>query len=415
MKLRVLSASLGLLTLVSCTRRFSTGPEGQVRPLTAEEQAAVRNSNDFGLRLFQEVVRSEGSRGNVFVSPYSVSAALAMVANGASGATREEMWTALGFADLGMEEADAAFKGLTDLLLSLDPKVQLEIANAIWYRLGLHVRSDFVRLVRDYFGAPVSGLDFASPRSVQVVNQWASERTHGKIPKVLDSINPLDVMFLANAIYFKGLWTYRFEESQTQEDVFHLPGGSTIPCRMMLQTVDDLPYQRRANLAAVDLPYGSGHFSMTILLPEPGIDVDSLLLQISSPELQSLFSGFEKRKVTIWLPKFRIRYGKELSPELKRLGMQTAFDPDRADFSRLFEDQLQPYISSVLHRSYVQVDEAGTEAAAVTVVIVGVTSVGGGENAVLFRVDRPFIFLIRERDSGALLFAGRITEPQWEE
>jgi serpin B len=325
------------------------------------------------------------------------------------------MWTALGFADLGMEEADAAFKGLTDLLLSLDPKVQLEIANAIWYRLGLHVRSDFVRLVRDYFGAPVSGLDFASPRSVQVVNQWASERTHGRISKVLDSINPLDVMFLANAIYFKGLWTYRFEESQTQEDVFHLPGGSTIPCRMMLQTVDDLPYQRRANLAAVDLPYGSGHFSMTILLPEPGIDVDSLLLQISSPELQSLFSGFEKRKVTIWLPKFRIRYGKELSPELKRLGMQTAFDPDRADFSRLFEDQLQPYISSVLHRSYVQVDEAGTEAAAVTVVIVGVTSVGGGENAVLFRVDRPFIFLIRERDSGALLFAGRITEPQWEE
>ncbi|MDZ7374580.1 MAG: serpin family protein [candidate division KSB1 bacterium] len=404
-----------MLLLPGCERKFSVPPEiGQPRALTVQEQALVQNSNQFGLRLFQQVLRSEDPNANVFVSPYSVAAALTMTANGAAGETQQAMWSTLGYAGLTPEEADAAFKALTELLLSLDPKVQLEITNAVWYRMGLRARETFVRLVRDYFGAVVSPLDFSSPSAPSAINNWASAKTHGKIRNVIDRIDPNHVMFLANAIYFKGLWTYRFDEGQTREEPFYVAEGRAIPCPMMVQTVDDLPYARSTNFAAVELPYGSGKFAMTVLLPDPGVSVDSLLLRLTPEALEDLFASFVKSKVTVWLPKFRLRYGRELSPDLKALGMEIAFDPNRADFRGLFEDPIQVFIDFVIHKSFVQVDEAGTEAAAVTVVGMMTTSVGPGERVILFRVDRPFAFLIHDRHSHTILFAGRIVEPRWE-
>ena len=404
-----------LLFVPACRRDFSTSPiQGPVRPLTEQEKAVVSASNEFGLRLFREVV-AERPAENVFLSPYSVAAALAMTANGAAGETERAMLETLGFSGLTAEEMDQAFRDLTSYILSLDPKVQLEIANAIWYRQGLHTRQTFMDLVEKYFNAPVQALDFDDPGAPAVVNNWVKDRTHGRIEKILDYIDPQDVMFLLNAIYFKALWTYQFKKEETQDDVFHPSQDQEISCRMMVQTVDELPYFEGEGFEAVDLPYGDGHFSMTILLPDRGIAVDSLAESLDSSLLASVEDGFKTRKVTVFLPRFKIRFQARLDDALKRMGMAVAFQPGQADFSRLFEDSLQLYIGFVKHKAFVQVDEEGTEAAAVTIVGMRLTAVGGGEDVVIFRVDRPFLFVIRDRHSNTVLFAGKIVEPRWEE
>ena len=400
---------------LGCRREFSTSPvRAPVRPLTEEEKVVVATSNDFGLRLFSEVAAAKPNE-NVFLSPYSVAVALAMTANGAAGETKQAMLETLGFSDSSVEEMDQAFRSLTLLILGLDPKVELEIANAIWYRQGLHVRRELVDLVQKYFGAPVRALDFGDAGSSDVVNEWVKEQTHDKIRKILDRIDPQDVMFLANAIYFKALWTYQFEKEKTQDDTFYGPDGQEIPCRMMVQTVDELPYFRGDGFAAVDLPYGDGLFAMTILLPDEGSSVDSLVNELSPSFLADLERRFQSRKVTVFLPRFKIRFGAKLNDVLKKMGMAVAFTPGAADFSRLFDEDLPLYIGFVKHKAFVQVDEEGTEAAAVTVVGIRLTAVGGGENVVFFRVNRPFVFVIRDRHSNTVLFAGRIVEPKWEE
>ncbi|NOZ57468.1 MAG: serpin family protein, partial [Calditrichaeota bacterium] len=281
MKRKLVLTLVVAANFLACQRDFSTSPvRPPMRPLSEQEKAVVSASNDFGLRLFREVVAVR-SDDNVFLSPYSIAAALAMTTNGAAGETEQAMLETLGFAGLSSEEMDQAFRDLTVLLLSLDPKVQLEIANAIWYRQGLHVRKAFADLVQKYFAAPVEALDFQDQASVGVVNNWVRQRTHDKIQKVLDRIDPDDVMFLANAIYFKALWTYQFKKDETQDDTFHGPDGQEIPCRMMVQTLDELPYFDGDGFAAVDLPYGDGHFAMTVLLPDQGVPVDSLVRELS--------------------------------------------------------------------------------------------------------------------------------------
>ncbi len=407
--LSLLAILLISLLFLTCSKDMSPIVAGNVRPLTPLEKRLVHSSNDFGFNLFKEVVREDTSQ-NIFVSPLSVSMALGMTVNGANGETERAMKTTLGFGDMDLQSVDASYRSLIALLLAADPKVVFDLANSIWYRNTFHFESSFFDVTRKYFGAEVRGLNFNDPASVGIINQWVDQNTNGKIKKILDSISPQDVMFLINAIYFKGTWTYQFKKDATQDDNFYLPDGSKITVKMMNQS-GDYDYLETDQFQAIDLPYGNGAYSMTIFLPKPGYTLDSLISQLNPDTWTDWMGRFEKKKGGILLPKFTLRYKITLNRVLGALGMGIAFS-DRADFTRMSKNGGLS-ISYVKHKTFAKVDEEGTEAAAVTIVGIKYTSVGPSEGFQMI-VNRPFLCVIREHNSNALIFMGKIAHPEWE-
>ena len=377
-----------------------------MRELTVAEKRLVQSDNKFGLKLFKEIIEEEGDK-NVFISPLSVSMALGMTYNGAKGTTQEEMQTTLELSGLTIQEVNQSYKSLIELLTGLDPKVRFEIANSIWYRQEFSFEEEFIHLNKTYFNAQVRGLDFSDPSAPDIINGWIDEGTNGKIKEIVDEIDPLAVMFLINAIYFKGSWTERFDESLTADDWFTLPDGSRKPCRMMMQT-DDFGYFEDSDFQAVDLPYGDAGFSMTIFLPRPETDVDALIAQFNQENWDYWINSFSKRSVGLYFPKFTLEYELTLNDVLKALGMEIAFEPYQADFTGMYKGPESLYISEVKHKTFVEVNEEGTEAAAATSVEMVLTS---APLSVTMRVDRPFVFVIKENHSQTILFMGKIVEP----
>jgi len=384
------------------------------RALTAEEIQLAASADRFGLKLFREVVRQEVDK-NIFISPLSVSMALGMTANGAAGSTLDSMRATLELADLTEAESNAAYQSLIELLTEADPKVRFDIANSIWYRDIWTFNADFLGRCQDYFDAVVRGLDFSDPAAADTINTWVDENTQGKIEEiVVKPIDPDIVMFLINAIYFKGTWTYEFDPENTRDDVFNLLDGSQAGCRMMEQR-SEYPYLSTDQFQMVDLPYGDGLFTMTIFLPRTNVHVDSLIAQFTPENWQLWISSLAPDSGDIQLPKFTLEYELKMNAVLKALGMGIAFGEGAVDFSRLIDPAGLIWIGKVKHKTFVQVDEEGTEAAAATVVTMVLSAGGGHSTGFVMRVDRPFVFVIRERTSGALLFMGKIVEPVWEE
>jgi serpin B len=392
------------LLFLQCEHSFIAPVQRDFRELTHLEKRLVESDNRFGLKLFREVIRAEaGKSKNVFISPLSVSMALGMTLNGAAGGTFEAMQNALELAGLSTEEINQSYKSLMELLVQLDPKVQFEIANSIWYRQGMNFEQTFIDLNKAFFNAAVRDLNFADPQAKDIINAWVNEKTHGRIEKIVDQINPDHVMFLINAIYFKGIWTYRFDPANTQDDRFITVGGSPLPCKMM-QVKGDFSYFANESFQAIDLPYGDAGFSMTILLPKVPSHIDALIAELTPEKWADWLSSFSKQTVNLYLPKFAMQYELTMNEVLTALGMGVAFS-DAADFTKMYgPGNLK--ISRVKHKSFVQVDEEGTEAAAVTSVEIVVVSVGGG--AILMRVDHPFVFAIRENHSQTILFIGKV-------
>lgn len=381
------------------------------RELTAAERGLVESDNRFGLKLFQEIVQQEKDK-NIFISPLSVSMALGMTYNGANGSTREAMQTALELPGLTLQEVNESYRSLIELLSGLDPKVRFQIANSIWYRQGWSFEEGFMNLCKDYFDAEVSGLDFNDPTAPDVINGWVDENTNGKIKEIVDvdDIDYTTVMFLINAIYFKGIWTYEFDQELTQDDLFTLPDGSQKSVRMMTQK-GDFQYFENADFQAIDLPYGDGDYSMTVFLPRPGNDVDSLIAGFDRDNWNQWISSFSKRQVTLHFPKFTLEYELKLNDVLEALGMGIAFTPGQADFTNMLESG-GLWIDEVKHKTFVEVSEEGTEAAAAT--SVEMVYNGGESSGFSLRVDRPFMFAIRENHSQTILFIGKIVEPTLE-
>lgn len=379
------------------------------RDLTVLEKRLVDSDNKFGLKLFQEIIKEEGDK-NVFISPLSVSMALGMTLNGANGETREAMEQTLELAGMTTEEINHSYSSLIELLTHLDARVLFQIANSIWYRHEFTFEEEFINLNKTYFDAVVRALDFDDPNSVNIINAWVEENTNGKIKEIVDRIDPEIVMFLINAIYFKGTWTYEFDKELTQDDFFNLPDGSQKSCKMMNLT-GELHYFENEAFQAVDLPYGNELFSMTILLPKPQNDIDSLISEIDQENWDQWMNSLSKQTVDLSFPKFKLEYELLLNKILKTLGMAIAFDQYQADFTKMYTGPGNVYISKVKHKTFVQVDEEGTEAAAVTSVEVGLTSVE--PSGIRMRVDHPFIFVIRENHSQTILFVGKIVEPIW--
>jgi serpin B len=390
--------------LTSCAEHVVSPPERVMRELTVAEKRLVETDNKFGFKLFREIVRQEQNK-NVFISPLSVSMALGMTYNGANGSTETAMRQTLEFGDMTLEEINSSYKSLIELLSQLDPKVKFQLANSIWYRQEYAFEPEFINLNQTYFNAVVRGLDFNDPDAARTINGWVEQNTNGKIKQIVD--DPIaweTVMFLINAIYFKGIWTYQFDPQQTQDDQFNLLDGSKKSCKMM-NLKADLPYFANAQFQAVDLPYGDGDFSMTILLPSPQTPINALIADLQHENWQLWAKSFSKQAGSLALPKFLLEYDLTLNDVLKALGMAIAFS-GQADFTKMHK-QGGLFISKVKHKTFVEVNEEGTEAAAVTSVEIGRTSVGG----FVMRVDRPFVFVIRENYSGTILFIGKIVNP----
>jgi len=396
---------LFMISLCGCTK--SPNEPTSIRELTSLEKSIVDSDNRFGLKLFQEIVKVQKD-SNVFISPLSVSMALGMTLNGANGTTREAMINTLELAGLTDQQINESYQSLMELLVGLDPKVKFQIANSIWYRNDHVFEELFFNQCKQYFDAEVAGLDFSDPTSKDIINAWVDENTNGKIKEIVKRINPNNVMFLINAIYFKGMWTYQFDESGTYDDQFYLPDNSTVPCKMMAQK-EEYPYFANDQFQAVDLPYGDGLYSMVIILPNLNVNIDDLIITMDQSAWNEWLSKFEKQEGNIFLPRFKLEYKIKLNDVLKALGMEIAFSDLYADFTRMYRPG-GLYIDEVNHKTFVEVNEEGTEAAAVTSVVISERS-GGGLEGFVMHINRPFIFAIRENHSGTILFVGKIVDP----
>ncbi len=397
-----------LLLFVSLIGCDATEPESiretePIRPLSQAESKIISSDNDFGLGLFNRLSESEPEK-NVFISPLSVSMALGMTLNGAEGSTREQMMATLQKQGLSEEAINGSYRSIIDLFSNLDPKVNLNLANSIWYRNGFEVLPAFLEVNKSSFDAEVAALDFSHEGSKDVINDWVDEKTNGLIDKIIDHIAEDVVMYLINAIYFKGDWTYQFEEEKTVNAPFNNRNNSR-PDVPLMNLFGSVPYANTAEVSLIDLPYGDSLFSMTIILPHEDARLEEIAENLTTDSWDRWIASLEPTNLDVFLPRFKLEYEKKLKDVLAELGMSEAFEANAADFSRITPNQ-NLYLSNVVHKSFVEVNEKGTEAAAVTVVEVSVTSIG--EEPASFRVDRPFLFAIREQHSGAILFIGKV-------
>lgn len=401
------------LALVACSDG-GTGPAGAPaliaelpRSLTSAEVGTIGSANGFGFELLRRLYAApQGGQANVFISPVSASMMLGMAVNGAGGDTYDAMIQTLGLDGLTQEQVNASYSGLVDLLLGLDSSVQIELVNGVWLQEGVDFLPDYLTRVRDAFGANVENLDFTDPASATHINDWAAESTHDRIRQVVTPDEIRDALaVLANALYFKGSWRTQFDPDETRTTEFYLPDSSTVDVPMMRQAKieDEVRLRAGPDYMAVDLPYGGAAFSMTLVLPDPGTTLDELVAETDAAWWSDLVEGLFAGEASILLPRFEIRYGADLVPPLTDMGMGVAFT-DQADFSRMVDTDA--LLTAVTQSTFVRVDEEGTEAAAVTVGVVGTTSA-----PLPIRFDRPFLFAIRERLSGTILFVGTITNP----
>lgn len=366
-------------------------------------------SNAFGFDLFQQLRRQAGDQ-NVFFSPLSVTVALGMTYNGAAGETKNAMARALKIEGMNHAELNRESADLLKALKSSDPKIELAIANSLWARGGMRFNDDFLARNRQFYGAEISTLDFNNPQSVATINRWVSGATKGKISQIIDRINPQQVMFLINAVYFKGQWQKRFDKTLTEQQPFHLPGGRQKPVPMMAQSGNYL-YQRGDKFQAVSLPYGKGGVSLYLFLPDEESSIDDFLNGLSYQKWEEWINNFDNTPGDVKLPRFKLDYEKTLNDPLKDLGMGAAFNSREADFSGIRAEK-DLYISEVKHKAVAEVNEEGTEAAAATSVGISVTSVREPRERFTFIADRPFLMAIRDSQTGAILFMGAVMDPK---
>ncbi len=413
--MKKLAFFLGCLLLVSGCRTDYTPlspnekSEYTSLPLTSEQKQVIETNNAFAFNLFAEL-NQETPTNNLFISPFSVSMALGMVLNGANGETYTAIQNTLGFENLDETAINSSYAYLYQNLQDLDPNVVFEIANSIWCRQGVNFLPEFLKVNQTYFNAQVHTINFADPQAVITINNWIADATHDKIQKVLDTIPQEAVMYLINALYFNGIWTYQFPEDKVMTKPFYTFAESPTQCQMMYVTCR-VPILVNNTLTVAVLPYGSGNYTMTLIMPRTE-EFNSFLQTFNLEKWQEIQTLVHKDSCTIGLPKFRFGFRKLLNSSLKKMGMEIAFDAKKADFSRISQD-LSLKISRVIHQTFVEVSEKGTEAAAVTIVEMVVTSTEG-PNIVPITFDHPFVFVISEKSTGTILFMGKVLQPVWD-
>ena len=368
----------------------------------------VDANTKFGFKLFSEILKQD-SKKNVFVSPTSVAIALSMTYNGADGETQQAMAKALELQGVSLQDINQGNDTLKATLENADPAVQLSIANSLWAKQGIGFKPDFLQRNQQFYGAKVTELDFGKPDAPKIINNWVKENTRGKIDQIVQQIQPDDVLFLINAIYFKGKWTKEFDKSQTTERPFYLSDGTQKQHPMMSQS-GRYRYYENDSFQAVTLPYGTERLSLYVFLPRENTSLDAFQQQLAVENWQQWMNQFQLRRGSIQLPRFKFEYDIQLNTALKSLGMEAAFDGSRANFSNMTSASVK--IDEVKHKTFVEVNEEGTEAAAATSVRATLTSARMPEEPFQMVVDRPFFCAIRDNQTGTVLFMGSIREPK---
>lgn len=399
----------GAWLAVSCADTDTTPDNApNLRTLSAAEQQVAGAVNDFAFEIFLQINRQHPD-DNVFISPFSISTALSMTANGAVGETKDEMKAALALGHLSDEEMNTAYRDLQAFLTGLDKTVALQLANSNWYRDVYRIQPEFKDILLQYYEAEVNAADFSDLGTKDRINDWIEKKTNGKIKNILDQIPDDAVMYLINAIYFKADWQYRFEEAKTAKAAFYTPEGE-IETDMMFSSGARLSYLYNEEFTLVDIPYGNGQFSTTVVMDNAGgMELDEVIATMSAADFSAYLADSDTATAHLYLPKFKMEFKKELKDVLKSMGVQKAFEG--GDFPGLFEEDLPLAITRVMHQSFIEVNEKGSEAAAATVVEVSLLCACSSGQPRTFRINRPFAFFIREKHSNTILFAGKMLNP----
>ena len=377
--------------------------------LTASQRENAKIGNSFAFQMFGEVSRQEGN--NTFFSPLSLNMALAMLYNGTSGNTRAEMAKALGVSHLTDIEINEYYRKIMQALLGADPSTDITIANSVWYHNDFSVKDSFVDINKNYFDAKVQALDFHYPAAVDIINKWVAEKTNNRIRGIVNELGLQEEMIvLINALYFKGKWenSIRFNKANTQLDDFTKPDGQKVRAYMMEQT-NWFPYYANEYLQSIEMNYGNRAFSMVIILPSEDMTINQLMAHLDNEKWQNIVDNMQRQRVWLKLPRFRKENAFQLNQPIRNVGMQRIFT-DFNDFANISNDELA--LSSIMQKTFVEVNEEGTEAAAVTgMVVVGFGRVGAPPPPIPFFANRPFLYFIKERSTGVILFMGRMDNP----
>jgi len=373
--------------------------------LTNDQVALIASENSFALDIFKKVIENSPESENVIISPLSISSALSMTLNGANGATRDAMLDALRMKGLTTGIINNSYKDLTEALLSVDKRVLISITNSVWTENNFVVKKPFNDILAQYYNAESKSFDINDPLVPKQVNSWIESKTNGLIKNMIDQLDPNTVMLLINAIYFKGKWNSQFDKANTVQGLFYKPGGLTAQVPMMKQTSEFKIYNGEGFTLA-EFPYGQGNFVMDLILPDDVSGIKSILALITDNSLKGWLNQMGERKTDLTIPRFKYGYKKELKDILAGMGMAIAFS-DNADFSNISDISL--LISFVLHQAFIETNEEGTEAAAVTIVGISTTSMPVGP--FILNIDHSFLYIIRETTTNSILFIGRVTDP----
>jgi len=400
--------AIASIAFISCHKEEVSNSYEPIN-LDLKSQSIVTSSNQFGFDLFKSTIKNSDEFQNIMISPLSVSQALGMTWNGALGVTRAEMTEMLGFDVENQQELNGSNQTIRKALLNADRKVDMNIANSIWYRKGYSINPEFINTNENFYNAQVESLDFSKvDESKRIINQWVSDKTKGRIPKIVEGISNDHVMFLINAVYFKGKWKFKFQKESTSEENFYLTNGTSIATSMMKQSAE-LMYFSAESCSGIAMPYGNEHFQMVVILPNEGVDISTVVDRLDDQTWNFYLNSVNQRGVEVWLPRFTFESKLKLNEPLMDLGMKKAFTSG-ADLSKIGPGNL--YISKVQHNTFIEVNEEGSEAAAATSVEIRETSLENPGLPLSFKVDRPFLFVSREKDTGAILFMGQVYNPK---
>jgi serine protease inhibitor len=397
-----------IVVFASCEKNNPDDQPGDPVDIFTEvyQKEVIDSANRFALDLFRPIVTDSKGSENIMISPFSITSALSMTLNGAAGETFEAMRRTLRLEDKTLQEINETYLKLMTEMVPVDDRVILEIANSVWVEKKFPVKQSFISALQEYYKAEAREIDINNPNAVDIVNDWIGEKTHDKITEMLEDLNSDLTMLLVNAIYFNGKWRYQFDEDDTSEDPFYVTPASPKDVPMMHQK-ENFNIIETDDAKIVELPYGQGNYTMVVVLPNESVTTADLAATLT-PEL---WQGWMEtlpdctHEVDLSLPRFKYKYKRELKDDLINMGMGIAFTWD-ADFSNISD--MPSWISRVLHESFIETNEEGTEAAAATVVEMVNTSV---PVTITVNVNRPFLYFIREISTGTILFMGRVSDP----
>jgi serine protease inhibitor len=399
------------LTFVSCEKSPSIDQPGDPVNITTEvyQKEVIDSANRFAFDLFRpDLAGSKGSE-NIMISPFSITSALSMTLNGAAGETFDAIKKTLGLDDKTLEEINKTYLKLMTEMVPVDSRVTLEIANSVWVEKKFTVKQPFINALQTWYKAEALSIDASDPHAVDIVNGWIADKTHDRIQNMMDNLDPNLAMLLINAIYFNGKWRYGFDKANTLDEPFYVTPDSPKSVPMMHLT-ENLKAVKYNNLTIAEIPYGQGNFTMVVVLPDENVSCTEIANELTPSLWQQWIDllDYNTHNVDLSMPRFKYEYKRLLNDDLIGLGMGIAFS-DFADFSNISDQSI--VITRVLHQSFIENNEEGTEAAAATVVEFSTTSVNPTPQVVSVTLDHPFLYFIRETSTGTILFMGRVSNP----